>query len=174
MSIIEDHKVQTARFTNDEKKDVLIELVDTEANAKTDDNDLQSFEYTIEAKEGDPEFEALLRQVTIDDIHEETVNWIRRERDRFEATVLQIAYEQNLIQTIEPITSNIWESMTELVFAEFDESKHKEQLFMFKLKLFEVPDIKNSKNRELKAKLRKSKDFIDALKYMTLIVRPED
>ena len=64
--------------------------------------------------------------------------------------------------------------MTELVFSEFDESKHKEQLFMFKLKLFEVPDIKNSKNRELKAKLRKSKDFIDALKYMTLIVRPED
>lgn len=174
MSIIDDHKVHFAHFTNDNKDTVRIEMVDPVLNAETDDDDVQLIEYTCEAKEGDPDFDALLRQITIDDLHEMTVNYIRNERDRFESTVLQIAHEQNIIQTIEPITSNIWESMTDLIFVDFDEDRSKEQLFMFKLKLFEVPEIKNSKNRAMKAKLRKSKDFIDALKYMTLIVRPEE
>lgn len=174
MSIINDHKVHSAVFTNDAKDNVRMELVDTEANAATDDDELVLFEYTCEAKEGDPDFEALLKQVTIDDLHENTVNMIRDERDRFEATVLQIAHEQNIIQTIEPVTSTLWENLADLIFVDFDEDRSKEQLFMFKLKLFEVPEIKNSKNRAMKAKLRKSKDFIDTLKYMTLIVRPED
>lgn len=174
MSIINDHKVHSAVFTNDAKDNVRMELVDTEANAATDDDELVLFEYTCEAKEGDPDFEALLKQVTIDDLHENTVNMIRDERDRFEATVLQIAHEQNLIQTIEPITSNIWESLVEILFEEFDVDKQKEQLFMLKLKLFELEPIKSSKDRAMKAKLRKAADFVDALKYALLIVRPDD
>ena len=174
MSIINDHKVHSAVFTNDAKDTVRMELVDTEANAATDDDELVLFEYTCEAKEGDPDFEALLKQVTIDDLHENTVNMIRDERDRFEATVLQIAHEQNIIQTIEPITSNMWESVVDILFEEFDADKQKEQLFMLKLKLFEVPVIKASTDRPLKAKLRKSQNFVDALKYALLLASPDD
>ena len=43
-----------------------------------------------------------------------------------------------------------------------------------KLKLFEVEAIKSSKDRELKAKLRKSKDFLSAIKYATMIALPEE
>ena len=174
MSIIDDHKVHFAHFTNDNKDTVRIEMVEPVLNAETDDDDVQLIEYTCEAKEGDPDFEALLKQVTIDDLHENTVNYIRQERDRFEQTVLQIAHDNNIIQTLEPITSNIWESLVEVLFEEFDVDKQKEQLFMLKLKLFELEPIKSSKDRAMKAKLRKATDFVDALKYALLIVRPED
>ena len=174
MSIIDDHKVHFAHFTNDNKDTVRIEMVEPVLNAETDDDDVQLIEYTCEAKEGDPDFEALLKQVTIDDMHENTVNYIRQERDRFEQTVLQIAHDNNIIQTLEPITSNIWESLVEILFEEFDVDKQKEQLFMLKLKLFELEPIKSSKDRAMKAKLRKATDFVDALKYALLIVRPED
>lgn len=174
MSIIDDHKVHFAHFTNDNKDTVRIEMVEPVLNAETDDDDVQLIEYTCEAKEGDPDFDALLRQITIDDLHEMTVNYIRQERDRFEQTVLQIAHENNIIQTLEPITSNIWESLVEILFEEFDVDKQKEQLFMLKLKLFELEPIKSSKDRAMKAKLRKATDFVDALKYALLIVRPED
>lgn len=174
MSIIDDHKVHFAHFTNDNKDTVRIEMVEPVLNAETDDDDVQLIEYTCEAKEGDPDFEALLKQVTIDDLHENTVNYIRQERDRFEQTVLQIAHDNNIIQTLEPITSNIWESLVEILFEEFDVDKQKEQLFMLKLKLFELEPIKSSKDRAMKAKLRKATDFVDALKYALLIVRPED
>ena len=174
MSIIDDHKVHFAHFTNDNKDTVRIEMVEPVLNAETDDDDVQLIEYTCEAKEGDPDFDALLRQITIDDLHENTVNYIRQERDRFEQTVLQIAHDNNIIQTLEPITSNIWESLVEILFEEFDVDKQKEQLFMLKLKLFELEPIKSSKDRAMKAKLRKATDFVDALKYALLIVRPED
>lgn len=174
MSIIDDHKVHFAHFTNDNKDTVRIEMVEPVLNAETDDDDVQLIEYTCEAKEGDPDFDALLKQITIDDLHENTVNYIRQERDRFEQTVLQIAHDNNIIQTLEPITSNIWESLVEILFEEFDVDKQKEQLFMLKLKLFELEPIKSSKDRAMKAKLRKATDFVDALKYALLIVRPED
>ncbi len=172
MSIIDDHKVHFARFTNDDKNIIQIELV-AESNEDTGDDDLQLFEYTIAAAEGDADFEALLKYVSIDDIHENTVNWIRRERNNFEEAVLNIAKENDLIQTIEPTTSTIWDSVADLLFEEFDIETQKEQLFMLKLKLFENEAIKASKDRSTKAKLRKAKDFPTALKHALAITHPE-
>jgi len=45
-----------------------------------------------------------------------------------------------------------------------------EQLFEAKLKAFEIEDIKNSKNRLLKSKLRKAKNTVETAAYATLII----
>lgn len=45
-----------------------------------------------------------------------------------------------------------------------------EKLFELKLKAFEIPDIKNSKNRALKSRLRKSKSELELQAYVTMII----
>jgi len=58
----------------------------------------------------------------------------------------------------------IYETLISLLFKPFDEKEDKEKLFMTKLKLFEVDQIKKSSNRALKAELRKAPTIIDAIK----------
>ena len=46
-------------------------------------------------------------------------------------------------------------------------------LFDAKLQAFEIDEIKNSKNRSLKAKLRKSRNVIEMQVYAQLIIKEE-
>lgn len=48
-----------------------------------------------------------------------------------------------------------------------------EQLFNYKLEVFETEEIKNSKNRQLKAKLRRAKSKVEADLYAMMIVKEE-
>ena len=55
--------------------------------------------------------------------------------------------------------------MANFLFSDKGEEE-KERLFLFKLKLFEnIKTFKDSKNYQLKKRLRKSKDAIEAMKY---------
>ena len=53
---------------------------------------------------------------------------------------------------------------------ERNEAKRLEELFNYKLQTFEIPDIKNSENRKLKAKIRKAKNFIEMNAYATILL----
>ena len=55
------------------------------------------------------------------------------------------------------------------IFADFNEEEDKERLFLFKLELFELDSIKKSKSRNLKSKLRKSKNLLEAIKAAVAI-----
>lgn len=48
-----------------------------------------------------------------------------------------------------------------------------EQLFNYKLEAFEVEDIKNSKNRQLKSKLRRAKNRVEVDLYSIMILMEE-
>ena len=50
-------------------------------------------------------------------------------------------------------------------------SKKLEALFEYKLETFEIPDIKESKNRALKSKLRRAKSIPEVNLYAILIVQ---
>lgn len=50
-------------------------------------------------------------------------------------------------------------------------SKKLEKLFEYKLETFEIPEIKESKNRALKSKLRRSKSIPEVNLYAILIVQ---
>jgi len=58
----------------------------------------------------------------------------------------------------------LYETLISLIFKPFDKEEDKEKLFLTKLKLFEVDQIKKSKNRILKAELRKALTIVDAIK----------
>ena len=53
---------------------------------------------------------------------------------------------------------------------ERNESKRLEDLFNSKLATFEIPEIKNSKNRKLKSKIRKSKNSVEMTAYATILL----
>ena len=58
-----------------------------------------------------------------------------------------------------------------MVKAIFDETDNEDHLFALKLALFEVEKIRDSKNEELKKKLRQSKTKIDCLINALTIVQ---
>jgi hypothetical protein len=53
---------------------------------------------------------------------------------------------------------------------EQEKAKKLQKLFEYKIEAFEVDEIKNSKNRLLKSKLRKSKNIVEVNIYSMLIV----
>jgi hypothetical protein len=130
--------------------------------------------HSIEAKEGDADYEWLISKIDIDQIHENTFNKFRRENEEFRETIIATGKEMGLIFDNNGVNSNLYEALVDTLFEPFVEEDMKEKLFVMKLKLFEVEAIKSSKDRELKAKLRKSKDFLSAIKYATMIALPEE
>ena len=163
-------EIHTAHFTNNERTDIEVLLV---AEESTDDN-LVMISYSVEAKEGDADYEWLISKIDIDQIHENTFNKFRRENEEFRETIIATGKEMGLIFDNNGVNSNLYEALVDTLFEPFVEKDMKEKLFVMKLKLFEVEAIKSSKDRELKAKLRKSKDFLSAIKYATMIALPEE
>ena len=80
----------------------------------------------------------------------------------FEQKVIEIAKKDGLMLDDTRIDSN---SYNKLVKAVFEQGENEDHLFALKLALFELPAIRDSKNDELKKKLRQSKNKIDTLKF---------
>lgn len=56
---------------------------------------------------------------------------------------------------------------------EEQKARKMEELFEFKLQLFEVPEIKNTSHRKLRSKLRRSKSVPEANLYAMMIMKEE-
>jgi hypothetical protein len=56
---------------------------------------------------------------------------------------------------------------------EHQKARKLEKLFNYKLEAFEVEEIKNSKNRKLKAKLRRAKSKIEVDMYSIMILQEQ-
>jgi len=167
---IHNLEIHTAHFVNNERTEIEVLFL---SDKSTDDN-LVMIPYIIEAKEGDADYEWLISKIDIDKIHENTFNKFRRENEEFRETIIATGKEMGLIFDNNGVNSNLYEALVDTLFEPFVEEDMKEKLFVMKLKLFEVEAIKSSKDRELKAKLRKSKDFLSAIKYATMIALPEE
>ena len=167
---IHNLEIHTAHFVNNERTEIEVLFL---SDKSTDDN-IVMIPYIIEAKEGDADYEWLISKIDIDKIHENTFNKFRRENEEFRETIIATGKEMGLIFDNNGVNSNLYEALVDTLFEPFVEEDMKEKLFVMKLKLFEVEAIKSSKDRELKAKLRKSKDFLSAIKYATMIALPEE
>ena len=111
--------------------------------------------------ENNPSFKELISIITVDDLHENTYQKKKAEQKIFEQKVIEIAKKDGLMLDDTRIDSN---SYNKLVKAIFEQGENEDQLFALKIALFELPDIRDSKNDELKKKLRQSKNKIDTLK----------
>jgi len=160
--MIDGHDFLTAHFTNNERTIVESLWVDPKTN--------EIREYTLEAVEGNEDWETLLNHIDIDTLHENTYKHIREQNQQFEDQVIRIAKKRGMIYDIDSINTDLYKAIIQYLFKPFNSEEDKEKLFMIKLQLFEVEEIKNNKNKDLKAKLRKSTTPLDAIKTAIEIV----
>ena len=106
-------------------------------------------------------FKELTSIITVDQLHEDTYQKKKKEKEIFEQKVIQIAKKDGLLVDDTKIDSN---SFNKLVKAIFEQGDNEDHLFALKLALFEMPSIRDSKKEETKKKLRQSKNKIEALK----------
>jgi len=147
-----------AYFTNNER---------TVVSILWENDKKEVVEETVIAEANDPGWENLLNQpeVTIDKLHERTVNRNREQRALFEEQVVEIAKRDGLIYDGDHINTDVYKMFVRTIFnTKLDDKEVKEQLFMFKLALFELDKIKDSEDRETKAALRKAETLPAALK----------
>ena len=103
-----------------------------------------------------------LSQVELDKVSENTLKtneYIEEQNKEFENKI-----KKDILNEInnKPITSQK---------IEFDlNNLSEDDLFKLKLQSFEIEEIKNSKNRELKAAIRKSKTFLEVVAYTTAVI----
>ena len=117
--------------------------------------------------ENNPSFKELTSVITVDDLHENTYQKKKDEQKIFETKVMEIAKKDGLLVDDTKIDSN---SFNKLVTAIFSQGENVDQLFALKLALFELEEIRDSKDDEMKKKLRQCKNKIDTLKVAFEIV----
>jgi len=161
MSIINEHEIFEAYFTNEERDTITVELVSPDDH-ETPESTLNVFLYTFPAEKKNPDYKALLKKISEDELHERTVNKFREERKAFEEAVVKIAEQNNELTTISAETSakNIINVVQKFLNKDFNE----QELFTFKLGLFENEAVQKSTNRKKKADLRKAKTLKEAFK----------
>mgnify|MGYP003143172992 FL=1 len=161
MSIINEHEVFEAYFTNEERDTITVELVSPEDH-ETPESTLNVFLYTIPADKTNPDYKALLEKVSEDELYERTVNKFRAEREQFEEMVMNIAKENDEFQTIAGQKGSMEFIQSVVRWIEKDMSE--EDLFRFKLNLFEMETVQNSRAKTKKANLRKATTAKEAFK----------
>ena len=112
-------------------------------------------------------FKELTSVVSVDQLHENTYQKKKDEQKIFEEKVMQIAKKDGLLLDDTKIDSTSYNKITKAIF---EQGENEDQLFALKLALFELTAIRDSKNDDLKKKLRQSKNKIDTLKVAFDIV----
>ena len=111
--------------------------------------------------ENNPMFKELTSVITVDDLHENTYQKKKDEQKIFEEKVMLIAKKDGLLLDDTKIDSTSYNKIAKAIF---EQGENEDQLFALKLALFELTAIRDSKNDDLKKKLRQSKNKIDTLK----------
>ena len=148
-----------AYFIDDDRKN--IEVLTTSEDKK------QVIPFILPFDENNISFKELTSTITVDDLHENTYQKKKAEQKIFEQKVIEIAKKDGLMLDDTRIDSN---SYNKLVKAVFEQGENEDQLFALKIALFELPSIRDSKDEELKKKLRQTKNKIDTLKIAFDIV----
>ena len=138
-----------------------------------------------------PVFEEFIEQISLDQVEENTVAYrqaivdanTEMERAVTEEALRQIRKEllpeiEKLGLRLEKYKDNAAESASPLepvlnTSAGISLDMSTEELFKMKLQCFEIDAVKNSKNRDLKSKLRKAQSFMEVVAYTSAIVAAE-
>ena len=138
------------------------------------DNDRKNIEVLTKSEDGkqviptimpfdetDSKFIELNAIVTLDQLHENTYQKKKEEQKDFEDLAMTIAKKNGLVFDENKLDTKFYPT---LVNAMFNNVENEDHLFALKLALFELEKIRDSKNDELKKKLRQSKNKIELLK----------
>jgi len=100
--------------------------------------------------------------VNEDVIHENTFRKNKEDRKAYEEEVVAIAKKEGLWQDILNAEEGAFLSTCKLMMIA-DEDVDKELLFKIKIKIFEMDEVINSEDRELKSRIRKATNFYSLL-----------
>ena len=126
-------------------------------------DDMRTIPFHIVAEDDNPHYTELLKLITLDDLHEQTYKNIKLQTQAFQSMAIKTATDLGILYDGKTFTNDFWQEVSKtLLTHDFNSEKDKEALFLYKLQLFEHPIIKESENRDAKAALRKSKDFMEA------------
>ena len=159
MSEITKENFYSAHFIDDAREN--IEVLIKEPNFDTGKVELRP--HIIEYDEKHPDCQELLKLCDLEQLHENTWNKKRVEREDFVKQVKTIAQEEGLYNTIaDKVDEELFVFL--LDFLTSNKEEHLDKLFSWKIFLFEQDLVKNSTNQNLKSAIRKSKTPIEALK----------
>lgn len=164
MEITKDNFV-SARFCDNDRTQIEVFV--------KGDKEGEVFPHIIELDENHPDYKNLISVTSLPEIHDYTDEWCTQQRKQFKEELLDIAKKEGIISeqnTKEVKVEKTFTEMLESVFStehDYNSENIKEQLFKAKLYAFEMPLIKDSDNRDLKAKLRKSETIKDVFKIVS-------
>ena len=141
----------TASFIDTERKNIEILLKDGD-KVKS---------HIVEYDMKYPVCQELLKVCTLDQLHENTYNKKKGEKAGFEEMVMRIAKKDGLVLDEKKLSTQFYPSLVRAIFQDIENEDH---LFALKLALFEIEEIRDSKDSEGKKKLRQAKTKIEVLK----------
>ena len=148
----------SARYIDNEKKHVEILYKDGD----------KTLSHIIEDNTKHPDWHELMQITNLDDLHNNTFAFIKKSQKDFKAYVMKMAKEDGLVkEVVAELSTKFYDEVFEF-FYNFNE-KDKEMLFNFKLFIFEKDFVKNSKDTETKAIMRKAQtplEVINAVKKL--------
>ena len=106
-------------------------------------------------------FKELTSIITVDKLHEDTYQKKKTEKKDFEDMVMRIAKKRGLVFDERKLDTKFYPVLIKALFEDVENEDH---LFALKLAMFEIKQIRNSKDTENKKKLRQSKNKIEVLK----------
>ena len=153
-----DHTFISARFTNDSKTPIQARW--------QDNNDETIFRNSyVEVDENNLHYKNLLELISEDELHENTVRAWRQEREQYDQLLVDIAK-----------TTGDWVDVNDdskfldrlvLLLAKDESEINNEEIFKFKLAVFDHPKVADSNDRVKKSKIRKAKTYIEIIQLLS-------
>jgi hypothetical protein len=147
-----------AYFIDNERKN--IEMVVRSQDQKSVFTEITPFD------ENNEQYRILIKNISLDQLHENTYQKKKDERREYEEEVIRIAKRDGLISD----NINNEEYFTNMLKVIVKDESNEDQLFALKLALFEVDKIRDSQNTEIKKKIRagskKPEVLLNALKII--------
>ena len=148
----------TAYFVDNERQNIEIQT--------TTEDKKSVFTTIIPFKEENPQYQALNKFMTLDQLHESTHEKTKTEHELYKEQALNYAKEAGLVGN-EIAKDNYFSEIVKLIT---EDQENEDHLFALKIALFEVEDIRESTDIEKKKLIRQSKTKADLLYNALLII----
>ena len=147
----------TAYFVDNERKNIEIQT--------TTEDKKSVFTTIIPFKEENPQYQALNKFMSLDQLHESTHEKTKTEHELYKEQALKYAKEAGLVGN-EIAKDNYFSEIVKLIT---EDQENEDHLFALKLAVFEIDAVKDSVDVEKKKLIRQSKTKAD-LVYNTLSI----
>ena len=121
----------TAYFIDNERKTIEVQT--------TTEDKKSVFTTIIPYEENNPQYQALIKFMNIDQLHESTYQKNKDSRELFVNQVIEIAKRDGLLSNTGRVDNNFFPLVVKTIFAE----TNSDHLFTLKLSLFELKKIRN-------------------------------